>query len=109
MGGITQAGASATLACSLHFLLLKGVTFAVQKRHNCLYEMLVKLPFAWEKIVETERCQFQCSSTFFVEEGHETICTALSQRFALTTTKKGQSLKVCLSSLLLFVVLQPYQ
>lgn len=54
-------------------------------------------------------CQFQCSLVFFIEEGHETICTAVSQRFALTTTKKGQSLKVCLSPLLPFVVLQSYQ
>lgn len=45
MSGVTQRGASATLACSLHFLLLKEVTFAVQKRHNCLCEMLFKLPF----------------------------------------------------------------
>lgn len=40
MSRSTQAWASATLACSLHFLLLKGVTFAEQKRHNCLCEML---------------------------------------------------------------------
>lgn len=48
-------------------------------------------------------------STLFVKEGPETIDTAVSQRFALTTTKKGQRLNVSLSPLLLFVVLQSYQ
>lgn len=47
-------------------------------------------------------------STLFLKKD-ETIYTAVSQRFALTTIKKGQSLKVSLSSLLVFVVLQSYQ